>query len=107
MGHNKLPGGMDWVGKEVDGGPVKAVPSGEKRVERRRAEMVEGEFSSRKKIRPAIRRKGNMARRQDREEVVFSCSDGPFRAVSAVVLGGHILNLDFRLRRAKESGKVS
>ena len=107
MGHNKLPGGMDGVGKEVDGGPVKAVPSGEKRVERRRAEMVEGEFSSREKIRPAIRRKGNMARRQDREEVVSSCSDGPFRAVSAVVLGGHILNLDFRLRRAKESGKVS
>ena len=48
-----------------------------------------------------------MIRRQDGKEVVFSCSDGPFRAVSAVVLGGHILNLDFRLRRAKESGKVS
>jgi hypothetical protein len=42
MSHNKLPGGMDGVGKEIDGGPVKAVPSGEKRVERRRAEMVEG-----------------------------------------------------------------
>ena len=48
-----------------------------------------------------------MARRQDGKEVVFSCSDGPFRAVSAVVLGGNILDLDFRLRRAKESGKVS
>jgi hypothetical protein len=42
MRHNKLPGGMDGVGKEIDGGPVKAMPSGEKRVERRRAEMVEG-----------------------------------------------------------------
>ena len=95
------------MGKEIYRGPVNAMPSGEKRVERRRAEMVEGELGGRKKIRPTIRRKGNMARRQDREEVVFSCSDGPFRAVSAVVLGGHILNLDFRLRRAKESGKVS
>ena len=42
MRHNKLPGGMDGVSKEIDGGPVKAVPSGEKRVKRRRAEMVEG-----------------------------------------------------------------
>ena len=107
MRHNKLPGGMDGVGKDIDGGPVKAMPSGEKRVERRRAEMVEGEFSSRKKIRPAIRGKGNMTRRQDGKEVVFPCSDGPFRAVSAVVLGGNILDLDFRLKRAKESGKVS
>ena len=107
MRHNKLSGGMDGVCEEIDRGRVKAVPSGEKRVERRRAEMVEGELGGRKKIRPAIRGKGNMTGRQDRNEVVFSGSYGPFRAVSAVVLGGHILNLDFRLRRAKESGKVS
>ena len=48
-----------------------------------------------------------MARRQDGKEVVFPCSDGSFRTVSAVVLGGNILHLDFRLRRAKESVKVS
>ncbi len=48
-----------------------------------------------------------MARRQDGKEVVFSCSDGPFRAVSAVVLGGNILHLDCRLRRAKEIVKFS
>ena len=107
MSHNKLPGGMDGVSKEIDGGPVKAVPSGEKRVERRRAEMVEGELGGRKKIRPAIRGKGYVARRQDGNEVVLSCSDGPFRAVSAVVLGGNILHLDFGCTRAKESSKVS
>ncbi len=107
MRHNKLPGGVDGVGKEIYRGPVKAMPSGENRVERRRAEMVEGELGGWKKIRPAIRGKGNMTRRQDGKEVVFSCSDEPFRAVSAVVLGGNILDLDFRLRRAKESGKVS
>ena len=48
-----------------------------------------------------------MIRRQDGKEVVFSCSDEPFRAVSAMVLGGNMLHLDFRLRRAKESVKVS
>ena len=54
MRHNKLPGGMDGVGKEIYRGPVKAMPSEEKRVERRRAEMVEGELGGWKKIRPAI-----------------------------------------------------
>ena len=63
------------MGKEIDGGPVKAMPSGEKRVERRRAEMVEGELGGRKKIRPAIRGKGDVTRRQDGEEVIFSGSD--------------------------------
>ena len=106
-GHHKLSGGMDGVCEETDRGPVKAVPSGEKGVYGRRAKMVEGELGGGKKIGPAIRGKGNMTGRQDRNEVVFSGSYGPFRAVSAVVLGGHILNLDFRLRRAKESGKVS
>ena len=74
MRHNKLPGGMDGMGKEIDGGPVKAMPSGEKRVERRRAEMVEGELGGRKKIRPAIRGKGDVTRRQDGEEVIFASS---------------------------------
>jgi hypothetical protein len=32
MRHNKLPGGMDGMSKEIDGRPVKAMPSGEKRV---------------------------------------------------------------------------
>jgi hypothetical protein len=75
MRHNKLPGGMDGVGKEIYRGPVKAMPSGEKRVERRRAEMVEGELGGRKKIRPAIRGKGDVTRRQDGEEVIFASSD--------------------------------
>ena len=45
------------MSKEIYRGPVKAMPSGEKRVERRRAEMVEGELGGWKKIRPAIRGK--------------------------------------------------
>ena len=60
------------MGKEIYRGPVKAMPSGEKRVERRRAEMVEGELGGRKKIRPAIRGKGDVTRRQDGEEVIFA-----------------------------------
>ena len=62
------------MGKEIYRGPVKAMPSGEKRVERRRAEMVEGELCGRKKIRPAIRGKGGVTRRQDGEEVIFASS---------------------------------
>ena len=43
-----------------------------------------------------------MAGRQDRKEVVLPCADGPFRTVSAVVLGGNVLKLDGRLRGAEK-----
>ena len=69
--------------------------------------MVEGELGGGKKIGPAIRGKGNMTGRQDRNEVVFAGSYGPFRAVSAVVLGGDILHLDFGITGAKENSEVS
>ena len=39
--------------------------------------------------------------------MIFPGSDGPLRAVSAVVLGGNILHLDFGGTRAKKGGKVS
>jgi len=67
--------------------------------------MVEGELGGGKKIRPAIRGKGNVAGRQDGKEVVLPCADSPFRAVSAMVLGGNILALDGRLRGAEKSGE--
>ena len=102
MRHNKLSGGMNGVCEEIYRGPVKAVPSGEKGIHGRRAEMVKGELGGGKKIGPAIRGKGNMTGRQDRNEVVFSGSYGPFRAVSTVVLGGDILHLDFGITGAKK-----
>ena len=67
--------------------------------------MVEGELGGGKKIRPAIRGKGNVAGRQDGKEVVLPCADSPFCAVSAMVLGGNILALDGRLRGARKSGE--
>jgi len=67
--------------------------------------MVEGELGGGKKIRLAIRGKGNVAGRQDGKEVVLPCADSPFRAVSAMVLGGDILALDGRLRGAEKSGE--
>ncbi len=39
--------------------------------------------------------------------MIFPGSDGPLRAVSAVVLGGNVLHLDFGGTRAKKGGKVS
>ena len=51
--------------------------------------MVEDELGGGKKTRPAIRGKGNVAGRQDGKEVVLPpCAESPFRAVSAMVLGG-------------------
>ena len=50
--------------------------------------MVEGALGGGKKIRPAIRGKGNVAGRQDGKEVVLPCADSPFCAVSAMVFGG-------------------
>jgi hypothetical protein len=67
--------------------------------------MVEGQLGRRKKIRPAIRVKGNMAGRQDGKEVVLPCADDPFHAVGAVIFGGNILALDGRLRRAEKFGE--
>ena len=67
--------------------------------------MVEGELGGGKKIRPAIRGKGNVAGRQYGKEVVLPCADSPFCAVSAMVLGGNILALDGRLRGAEKSGE--
>jgi hypothetical protein len=66
--------------------------------------MVEGELGGGKKIRPAIRGKGNVAGRQDGKEVVLPCADSPFCAVSAMVWGD-ILALDGRLRGAEKSGE--
>jgi hypothetical protein len=48
-----------------------------------------------------------VAGRQNGREVVLPCADSPFRAVSAMVLGGDILELDDGLGRAEESSEFS
>ena len=105
MGNNKLPGGVDGVGGKIKGGRVQTVPGRECGVGLPGTEMVEGELGGGKKIRLAIRGKGNVAGRQGGKEVVLPCADSPFCAVSAMVLGGNILALDGRLRGAEKSGE--
>jgi hypothetical protein len=96
---------MDGMSQEIDGGPVKAMPSGESGIYRRRAEMIEGELGGKKKIRPAIRGKGDVTGRQDGQEMVPPCANGPFHAISSVVLGGNVLHLDNGLEGVEESGE--
>lgn len=68
--------------------------------------MVEGEFGGWKEVRPAVRREGDVAGREDSNEVVFARPDGAFGTIGAVVLGGDILKLDGGLGLTKESFKV-
>ena len=49
--------------------------------------MVEGEFGGWKEVRPAVRREGDVAGREDSNEVVFARPDGAFGTIGAVVLG--------------------
>ena len=48
--------------------------------------MVEGHFSGRKKVAPAIGGKGDMSGRKHRQEVILPCADGSLRLVDAVVV---------------------
>jgi hypothetical protein len=48
-----------------------------------------------------------VAGRQDGKEAVLSCSDGPFRAIGAVVMGRNILKLDRGLRGSEKDGEFS
>lgn len=50
--------------------------------------MVEGEFGGWKEVRPAVRREGDVAGREDSNEVVFARPDGAFGTIGAVILGG-------------------
>ena len=55
MNNHKLTGGVDGVGGKVEGERVEAVPGGEGRVGLVRADVIEGKFSKRQEIRPAVR----------------------------------------------------
>jgi len=68
--------------------------------------MVEGEFGGWKEVRPAVRREGDVAGREDSNEVIFSRPDRAFGTIGAVVLGRGILELDGGLGLTKEGFEV-
>ena len=67
--------------------------------------MVEGEFGGWKEVRPAVRREGDVAGREDSNEVIFSRPDRAFGTIGAMVLGGAYWNwmegLDWRKKDSR------
>jgi hypothetical protein len=68
--------------------------------------MVEGEFGGWKEVSPAVRREGDVAGREDSNEVIFARPDRAFCTIGAVVLGRGILELDGGLGLTKEGFEV-
>ena len=68
--------------------------------------MVKGEFGGWKEVRPTVRREGDMARREHRNEMIFASPNGSFGTIGAMVLGGGILELDGGLRLAEERFEI-
>ena len=48
--------------------------------------MVKGEFGGWKEVRPTVRREGDMARREHRNEMILSSPNGSFGTIGAMVL---------------------
>jgi hypothetical protein len=68
--------------------------------------MVDGEFGGWKEVRPAVRREGDVAGREDSNKVILSRPDRVFGTIGAVVLGRGILELDGGLGLKKEGFEV-
>ena len=67
--------------------------------------MVQGQLRLREQVGPAIGRKGDVARRESGDEVVFGSADGPLCREGAVILRGGVLEREED--RAKEGSEVS
>ena len=63
MSNNKLPGGVDGMGLEVQDASVETLPRRPKRREREATEVVEGEFGDGHEKVPAIGRERNVSSR--------------------------------------------
>jgi hypothetical protein len=69
-------------------------------------EVVEGKFGGSKQFRPTVRGKGNMSRRENRNEMVLSCLHSALSLVSPMHEGGDVLEGKRRLLAAKKGGEV-
>ena len=67
--------------------------------------MVQGQIRLREKVGPAIRREGDVARRESGDEVAFGSANGPPRRKGAVILRGGVLEREED--RAKEDSEFS
>jgi hypothetical protein len=70
-------------------------------------EVVEGKFGGGKKFRPTVGRKSYVGRRENRNEVVFSCLHSALSFVGPMHEGGDVLEgKRGLLMAAKEGGEV-
>jgi hypothetical protein len=67
-------------------------------------QVVKGEFSGGKRVRPTVGGKSYVGRREDRQEVVLGGPNGALGLIDAVVLGGNVLELGGGLSGTKEVG---
>ena len=78
-GNDKLARGVNGMGGKVVGGTMKAMVGRERRVERPRAEMVEGKLGLWEQVVPPVRGEGDVGDREDSDEMVFGGKYGTFR----------------------------
>ena len=88
MGDHELPGRVDGVGGEAKGDAVEAMPRREGGIGSPGQKGVKAELRLREQVRPAIGRKGKVARRESGDEVVLGSLDGPLCRKGAVILRG-------------------
>ena len=105
MGNDKLTGGVDGVGGEVERKVMEDMPGRQRRVGFEGADVVKGEFDVGKEVRPTVRWERDMAGGEDGDNVVFGGAYCTLRREGTVIVGGDILVGD--ARGDKESGKVS
>ena len=87
MGNNKLTGGVDGVGGEVERKVMEAVPGRQRGVGCEGADVVKGEFDVGKEVRPAVGRKRDVDSRHNRDDVIFGGTNRSFHRERAMVLG--------------------
>ena len=76
------------MGGEAKGDAVEAMPRREGGIVSPRQKGVKAELRLREQVRPAIGRKGKVARRESGDEVVLGSLDGPLCREGAVILRG-------------------
>ena len=105
MGNDKLTGGVDGVGGEIERKVMEAVPGRQRRVGCEGADVVKGEFDVGKEVRPTVRWERDMAGGEDGDNVVFGGAYCTLRREGTVIVGGDILIGD--VGGDKEGSKVS
>jgi hypothetical protein len=105
MGNDKLTGGVDGVGGEIERKVMEAVPGRQRGVGCEGADVVKGEFDVGKEVRPTVRWERDMAGGEDGDNVVFGGAYCTLRREGTVIVGGDILVGD--VGGDKEGSKVS